>query len=222
MVLNETSADILSGKTDTQGVDILLETIVQVQTSQSRDLLNKEAEAVISHLIEAYCDKKNEAVLPSDYAFTIELAAQLFQQTLTFNKKKSVEESSETRDAFAAHTRKALAKTKELVAEVLAKETVDSADPFNEFMAAGKGKRKGSGEDDDDDEMSGDEESKVEAELLPSYQILLSMLSLLTRAEAAKTTELTSTAQLLKEVSVFVAETSTRETRQVTKQKELT
>lgn len=36
--------------------------------------------------------------------------------------------------------------------------------------------------------MTHDEEDQLEADLLPSYQILLSMLSLLTRAEAAKTT----------------------------------
>ena len=61
-------------------------------------------------------------------------------------------------------------------------------------MASGKAAQ-------EDEKMSGNEDDQkegVEAELLPSYQILLSTLSLLTRAESAKSTQLTHTAELLK------------------------
>ena len=75
---------------------------------------------------------------------------------------------------------------------------------------------------DEDDEDMDEEEDDAELELLPSYQILLSLLSLLARVEAAKSMKLTSTVKMLKEVSLFVAETGSCETRQVTKQKELT
>ena len=62
----------------------------------------------------------------------------------------------------------------------------------------------------------------MENELLPSYQILLTLLSLLTKIESMKSTELSGTTKLLKDLSKFVNETSTCETRQVIKQKALT
>ena len=85
MVLQQTSAKMLQEGTDTQALDVLLETIVQVNITQSRDLLNQESIGVVSHLVEAFvADQKDSQsdVQSSDYAFTIELASQLCMQTL--------------------------------------------------------------------------------------------------------------------------------------------
>ena len=79
MVLETTSAKMVTDGADTQALDVLLETIVQVQTTQSRELLHAEALNVIERLVEAFCGKKktSEDIQASDFAFTIELASQL-------------------------------------------------------------------------------------------------------------------------------------------------
>jgi hypothetical protein len=61
------------------------------------------------------------------------------------------------------------------------------------------------------------QENDAETEVLPTYQILLSLLSLLGRVEAAKSNKLTNTTQMLKQLSLLVVETGSCETRQVTK-----
>ena len=72
---------------------------------------------------------------------------------------------------------------------------------------------------DDDDDNEDDLES---AELLPSYQILLSLISLTTKIEASMELSLNKSAKVLKELSEFVLGVSKRETRQVIQRKVLT
>ena len=140
------------------------------------------------------------------------------------------EVKSETLTTLSADVSRALEHTKRLVTEVLANENVETQDPFNEFMAVSdskgkKQKQKGNSDDNEDmedDEGDAEEDDDAETELLPSYQILLSLLSLLTKTEASVGRGLTSTAKVLKDMSLFVKEVSSCETRQVIKQKALT
>ena len=76
---------------------------------------------------------------------------------------------------------------------------------------------------DKDVEMSSEEEPDgLEAELLPCYQIILSVLTLLTKGEASKQVSLTQTALRLQELAELVLLMSNLPTRQVLKRKELT
>ena len=85
MVLESTSSKVVRDGAVTQELDILLETIVQVQTNQSRQALHVEAINVLSHLVKAFCSRaQGEA---SDLAFTVELASQLCLQTAAKKRK---------------------------------------------------------------------------------------------------------------------------------------
>lgn len=164
--------------------------------------MNEEALKVIDRLVSAFCanQKKDGGLSASDFAFSIELSTQLCLQTLSSLKKGDVESLS----ALSGHVAKVLAHTKRVVSEALASDDVETHDPFNDFMAAGdakKGKNAKEGADEDMNDDDEDEEDNVENELLPSYQMLLSLVSLLTRMEATRSTKLANTALLLKDLS---------------------
>lgn len=108
-----------------------------------------------------------------------------------------------------------------MVTETLSNDKVDTHDPFNDFMASKSSKRAKDNQkmrDDNDSEgNSSADEANVDNDLLPSYQILLSLVSLMTKIEVTKSMKVTMTAQLLKDLSNLVLETSVSETRQVIK-----
>ena len=56
---------------------------------------------------------------------------------------------------------------------------------------------KGSDDDEDDEEV----DSGLENDLLPSYQIMLSLISLLTKVEAAKSLKPINSAKMLKQMA---------------------
>lgn len=73
-------------------------------------------------------------------------------------------------------------------------------------------------EDNDNDMDGSDNEDDLEsAELLPSYQILLSLMSMITKIEASMGQNLSNSSKMLKEISLFVSSVSKRDTRQVIK-----
>lgn len=80
----------------------------------------------------------------------------------------------------------------------------------------------GAQSDDEDMDEESDEDQNSDLELLPSYQLLLSLLSLLTKTEALKSRTLALTSQMMKELSAFILTISKQETKQILKQKELT
>lgn len=54
---------------------------------------------------------------------------------------------------------------------------------------------------DDDEDDEGDVDSGLENDLLPSYQIMLSLISLLTKVEAAKSLKPINSAKMLKQMA---------------------
>lgn len=67
-----------------------------------------------------------------------------------------------------------------------------------------------------------DVNAKNENELLSCYQLLLSLLALLTKAETSKKIKIQETSLRMKQISDLVAKVATFETRQALKQKEFT
>ena len=112
---------------------------------------------MLSHLVKAFCNRaQGEA---SDLAFTVELASQLCLQTTTKKRKLSDEVNGNEVETLASQVTKVLQTSKKLVSEVLAEESVETQDPFNEFMASGNNGEK----------MEGEDEENLESDLLPSF-----------------------------------------------------
>ena len=111
-------------------------------------------------------------------------------------KKAKIGVDSQAGETLGKLVGKVLGYAKKVVGEILAKDDVETQDPFNEFMTESKKSKKdkiktGAADEEMDEESDDEDESNSDQELLPSYQLLLSLLSLLMKTESLKCKKLT-------------------------------